>query len=245
MYHIELRKFPHSSWRFNQGERDVLAIAVPWVKEEWFDEGDRRWNSNEATLTILEGPKLSMPDLAMGKGWRNAQRRSEDVTERVLAAVAAANASPRTGAQPGAAAPDAGAAAAADEGEPAEAAGSAARAAPADAQLLADSLALQLLGVLDAQPIALSSAWRLAAERLGDASAAESLALAELAVRSLAARGLVALAQAGDARPDELAPGGSTDAAATIADDRIDAALRAVDSWTGGGSGMLQIARRS
>ena len=70
-----------------RAKRRCAAILVPWVKEEWFEEGEQKWNSNEATITVLEGPKLSMPELAMGRGWRNAQRRSEDVTERVLAAV--------------------------------------------------------------------------------------------------------------------------------------------------------------
>jgi hypothetical protein len=244
MYHIELRKFPHSAWRFNQTEQAVLAVAVPWVREEWFEEGDRSWNCNEAKLTILEGPKLSMPDLAMGKGWRNAQRRSEDVTERVLAAVRAADASPQPGPQPEAATP---VAAGIDDGEgrPAEAAAFAAREAPVDSQLLADSLGLELLGMLDAQPLTLSSAWSLAAVRLGDASAAESLALAELAVRSLAGRGLVVLSNAGDTQPDGSSPGAPVQVAQAIADDRVDAALRAVESWAGGEHGALQIARSS
>ena len=86
MYHLELRKFPHTVCRFNQSEQQLRAIVVPWTSEEWIEEGERNWNSNEATITVLEGPKLSMPELAMGRGWRNAQRRSEDVTERVLEA---------------------------------------------------------------------------------------------------------------------------------------------------------------
>ncbi|HEY2718298.1 MAG TPA: hypothetical protein VGI52_01610, partial [Solirubrobacteraceae bacterium] len=86
MYHLELRKFPHTACRFNQSEEQLRAIVVPWARQEWIEEGERNWNVNEAKLTVLEGPELSMPELAMGKGWRNAQKRSEDVTERVLAA---------------------------------------------------------------------------------------------------------------------------------------------------------------
>jgi len=107
--------------------------------------------------TVLEGPKLSMPELAMGRGWRNAQRRSEDVTEHVLEAFKQKRV------------------------EPAEA--SAGAGIEAGSQLLADSLALELLGLLDAGPAELSRAWALASERLGDAPAAEALALAEQAVR--------------------------------------------------------------
>ena len=171
--------------RFNQSERDVLAIAVPWVKEEWFDEGDRRWNSNEATLTILEGPKLSMPDLAMGSGWRNAQRRSEDVTERVLAASlrptlrrgparspaprrrTRVRLPPRTRAS-----------------RPKPPALPRARHQPTrNCSPTRSACSCSACSMHSRSRC--RSAWRLAAERLGDASAAESLALAELAVRSL------------------------------------------------------------
>ena len=154
VYHLELRKFPHTVCRYNQSEAQVRAVLVPWVNEEWFEEGEQKWNSNEATLTVLEGPELSMPELAMGRGWRNAQRRSEDVTERVLAAV-------REQAPPG--------------GTPADAAASPAgtgveggrakapprrrrtRARPPIRSCSRDSLALELLALLDGGPVALSS----------------------------------------------------------------------------------------
>lgn len=222
MYHLELRKFPHTVWRFNQSEQQLRAIVVPWTGEEWFEEGERRWNSNEATITVLEGPKLSMPELAMGRGWRNAQRRSEDVTERVLEALRQLRATPAQPSGPGAGVAGA-------EGRPA---GAAAGEAPADSQLLADSLALELLGLLDAGPAPLSRVWALASERLGDARAAESLALAEMAVRSLVGRGLVALRASTEGRGVD------------VGDDRVEAALRAVESWAGEQAGSLAIARR-
>ncbi|MHB8235117.1 MAG: hypothetical protein ACYDHT_10745, partial [Solirubrobacteraceae bacterium] len=192
MYHLELRKFPHTVCRFNQSEAQVAAILVPWVKQEWFEEGEQKWNSNEATITVLEGPRLSMPELAMGRGWRNAQRRSDDVTERVLAAVSQGLDSGGTASDHPAASATPSAATGADsegEGRAAEAAAPAESAASADAQLLADSLALELLAMADGAPVALAQAWRMAAERLGDASAADSLALCEAAVRSLIGRG--------------------------------------------------------
>ena len=237
MYHYELRKFPHTVCRYNQSEAQVRAVLVPWVAEQWFEEGEQKWNSNEATLTVLEGPKLSMPDLAMGRGWRNAQRRSDDVTERVLAAVSGQ-------AQPGAAAAGAErpAAAADGEGRPAEGVAPASAAA-ANPQLLADSLGLELLALLDTGPLALARAWGLAAERLGDSSAAESLALAELAVRSLVGRGLVVLREPGAPGADGDEPGTAT-AWQAVADDRLDVVLRAVDGWAGGEHVALQIARK-
>jgi hypothetical protein len=215
VYHLELRKFPHTVCRFNQSEQQLRAVIVPWSSEQWIEEGERKWNSNEATITVLEGPELSMPDLAMGRGWRNAQRRSKDVTEQVLEAAKRETAPARSAGEGGAPAP----AAAVDP----DLAGS---------QLVADSLALELLGLLDAGPAGLSRAWALASERLGDASAAESLALAEQAVRSLVARGLVVLQTGGG------------DGAAEVDSERLEVRLSAVDSWVHGDAASLAIARR-
>jgi hypothetical protein len=218
VYHLELRKFPHAVCRFNQSEQQLREIVLPWVREQWVDTGERKWNVNEAKLTILEGPHLSMPELAMGRGWRNAQRRSEDVTARVLAAarsgVSAAGARPAaatTGGAPNAHAEHAGGV----EG--------------GDAQLLADSLGLQLLGLLDAGPVTLARVWQLASERLQQPSAAGALALAERAVRSLLARGLCGLQQGGEA----------------VAEGRADALLRGVGAWSGDASTPVAIARNS
>lgn len=239
MYHYELRKFPHAVCRYNQSEEQLRSVLIPWVAEQWFEEGEQKWNSNEATLTVLEGRELSMPDLAMGRGWRNAQRRSEDVTERVLAAAR------KEGEAVGVAARPAGAAAGvASPGvqRAAETAAPLASGAAADPQLLADSLALALLGLLDDQAVALSRVWRLAAKRLGDASSAESLALAERAVRLLVGRGLAVLCESATA--GARAEHGDAHAMPTIvATERIDEALRAVDSWGGGGHAGLQLAR--
>lgn len=218
MYHLELRKFPHTVCRFNQTEEQVRAIVVPWANEQWIEEGERRWNANEATLTVLEGPELSMPQLAMGRGWRNAQRRGVDVTERLLREskrppVERADPSEPTSATSG------------PQGRPA--------AAPGDAQPHADSFALELLGLVGAAPASLSRTWQLAAERLGDASAADALALAERAVRSLLARELVVL------QSDRAG------AAQVIDEQRIEPALRSVESWAAGLPESLQIARKA
>jgi hypothetical protein len=225
MYHLELRKFPHVVCRFNQSEAQLRALVIPWTRQEWIEEGERKWNVNEATLTILEGPKLSMPDLAMGKGWRNAQKRSEDVTERVLGAVqkgggeeqgAQTVASVRPGEAP--------------RGAPAE--GDDAR----DLGLLADSLALEVLALLDDGAVAPARVWLMAQERLGErggaASAADALALGERAVGSLLRRGLVVLQdgrQDGEAlvpRPQEMI-------------------LASVETWAGGGQEQALIARKT
>lgn len=225
MYHLELRKFPHVVCRFNQSEAQLRALVVPWVRQEWVEEGERKWNVNEASLTILEGPKLSMPELAMGKGWRNAQKRSQDVTERVLGAVQkggrdeqAAQNVPTV--QPG------------EAPRGARGGGDDAR----DLDLLADSLALEVLALLDDGAVAPARVWLMAQERLGGrggaGSAAEALALGERAVGSLLRRGLVVL-HVGPQDRDALAPRPQE----TI--------LASVETWTGGGHEQVLIARKS
>jgi hypothetical protein len=85
VYHVELRQFPHNMCRFNLSERELVdTIVGSWVQEKWIEFGERKWNPHQARLTVLEGPHLAVEELAMGRGWRNAQRHSEDVTERVL-----------------------------------------------------------------------------------------------------------------------------------------------------------------
>src|ERR1700679_411494 len=85
MYHVELRHSPHSAWRFNLSDQDLRAVVEPWIREQAVDFGERKWSPHLARLTILEGPKLEVQQISMGRGWRTAQRQSEDVTERVLA----------------------------------------------------------------------------------------------------------------------------------------------------------------
>jgi hypothetical protein len=226
MYHLELRKFPHVVCRFNQSEAQLRALVIPWTRQEWVEEGERKWNVNEATLTILEGPKLSMPDLAMGKGWRNAQKRSEDVTERVLGAVQKGGGDEQEGAQT------------APTGQPGEATRGAPGGVddPRDLDLLADSLGLEVLALLDDDTVAPARVWLMAQERLGErgdaASAADALALGERAVGSLLRRGLVVLQvgrQDGEAlvpRPQEMI-------------------IASVETWAGGSQEQVLIARKT
>jgi hypothetical protein len=243
VYHVELRKFPHVVCRFNQSEAQLRAIVVPWVRQEWFEQGERKWNANDATLTVLEGPTLSMPELAMGKGWRNAQKRSQDVTGRVLAAAREAGNEARggEGASEGAGGgPEPGGGAGADsEVEPgigADLEAASGRGA-GDLDLLADSLGLELLALLEQGPMAPLRAWTMAQERLaqrgGSASAAEALALAERAVSSLLERRLAALAVAGQREGEDQVR------------ERSDAALAGVNTWTGAGPGRVVLVRKS
>jgi hypothetical protein len=159
VYHVELRQFPHNMCRFNLSEEELVdTIVGAWAEEKWIEFGERKWNPHQARLTVLEGPQLAVEELAMGRGWRNAQRHSEDVTERVLEQARARQA--------------ANAAAAASEA----AASTAAGVAGADEQLRA---------LLGADPGALLASWRLTAARRPELAPSEALALAEATLRSL------------------------------------------------------------
>jgi hypothetical protein len=242
MFHIELRKFPHTVCRFNQSEVQLRAIVIPWAREEWIEEGEREWNMHEASLTVLEGPELSMAELSMGRGWRNAKRRSEDVTQRVLELARGAGAD--------------GAADAAGAGQAAQAGGDGAEASKVaggvDAgsaggegdALLADSLGLELLARLDQGNLALGEVWRMAHARLGGgAVAGDSLVLAERALRSLLGRGLVVLQVEGDARDQDggEAVGGTGEGLAGAQQETL---LAAIDAWAGDPTKLLSIARK-
>lgn len=163
MFHIELRQFPHNHARFNLSDGELVALVDPWVREQWVELGERKWNCNQATLTIVEGPELPVQKLAMGRGWRTAQREGEDVTERVIAAAKAAME------QAGQASAVAGAPASAPGGG-----------------VLSDPLALgvQIAALLGDDPSALLEAWRNAAVSAPGLAPSESLARAEQALRT-------------------------------------------------------------
>lgn len=88
-FHVELRQFPHNFCRFNLSEVELCASVLdPWSRGEQVELGERRWDPRQAILTVIEGPRLSLPELAMGRGWRNATRAGQDATERMLALAA-------------------------------------------------------------------------------------------------------------------------------------------------------------
>jgi hypothetical protein len=217
VYHIELRQFPHNACRFNLGERELQTVVEPWARGEWIEFEERKWSPHQAKLTILAGPRMPVQQLTMGRGWRNAERHSEDVTERVLAA---AKAHGDTSASHGYA----------SETLP--------RASPGLA-LLADSLGLEILSLLEGAPLAPWHVWQLAQARLPERPASDSLALAELALKSLAQRRLIVLLQVDasasqsgarkgsdeEQRPGEVGP-------QELGPQELESVLRALDSWS-------------
>ena len=222
MFHIELRQFPHNACHFNLSEPQLRSLVLPWVREEWIEIGERKWNPNQAKLTIVEGPELPLDQLTMGRGWRHAEREGQDVTERLFQAarkeVAAAEAvsEKQVAAQGGA-------------GDPA---------------LLADSLGLELLALLDDGPAPLARVWLLAGARLPGSSASECLALAERAVVSLLARRLVSLRRIEGPGAGADGEGAEGEGGGALADEQVEVALRVVESWSlGGESGALLVCR--
>lgn len=157
VFHLELRQFPHNACAFNLTEAELSRIVAPWSRGEWIELGERKWSPHQARLTVLEGPRLPVEELAMGRGWRNAQHQSEDVTERVIARA------------------------------PASAGVAPASVAPASGETVAESSSpdTELHPLLGPDPIALLQAWRLAARRRPELSPSESLALAEATLSSL------------------------------------------------------------
>lgn len=221
-YHVDLRQFPHNACRFNLTRQELWSTIVePWAREQWIEMGERKWNVNQAKLTILEGPHIPVEQLSMGRGWRVAQREGHDVTERLLAAATEA-ANPHSSAP----ATQAGETGAPRDDRPQddrpEASG--------DDRLLADSLGLELLGAIGTGEAPLRRAWELARARHPERTAGQCLTLAERAACSLVDAGLIAVMRA--------APGGSPQDEVPTAE--LQAVLRAIDSWTGNSVALVR-----
>jgi hypothetical protein len=86
VFHLELRQFPNNFCRFNLSESELRSqVLDAWVRGDWIELGERKWNPQQAKLTVIEGPELPLDQLTMGRGWRNAQRGGREVTAQILA----------------------------------------------------------------------------------------------------------------------------------------------------------------
>jgi hypothetical protein len=87
MFHVELRQFPHQARAFNLTREELeTRILGPWKSGRSIELEQRQWSPERARLTIYEGPHLGTDQLGMGRGWGNATRDGQDVTERLLSA---------------------------------------------------------------------------------------------------------------------------------------------------------------
>jgi hypothetical protein len=86
VFHVELRQFPHLARRFNLN-RDQLGerILTPWLNGESIELDDREFSPERGRIAIYEGRALATDEIGMGRGWSNATRTGEEVTERLLA----------------------------------------------------------------------------------------------------------------------------------------------------------------
>jgi hypothetical protein len=214
VFHVELRADSDRLHRLNLNEQELLeSLLEPWVRGESIEMGDHSWSAAAGSILVLEGPEIPVGRLTMGRGWSVAQSEGTDVTgatlDRVREAVTAAAA----------------AGAMAAVGAPGSQVGVGVlglqlrAGAPADADVLADALGLELLRSLRETPMSLLAAWRIAVKRHPQLPIGVSLELAQRAVASLVRSRLIVLGRAGDAGARDLK------------DDELDSALQAIDSW--------------
>jgi hypothetical protein len=88
VFHVEVRQFPNVARTFNLSEAELNAkVLIPWTRGQLVLMGERQWEPARSKLIVLEGRELRTEEMGLGRGWSNISRDSEDVTERVLAAV--------------------------------------------------------------------------------------------------------------------------------------------------------------
>lgn len=87
MFHAELRMGMHVVRRFNLGDAELWhGFLEPLLAGEEFSVEGHEFTPRETQLTVYEGAVLRTDQLALGRGWQNAERTAKDVTARVLAA---------------------------------------------------------------------------------------------------------------------------------------------------------------
>ena len=89
-FHVELSTGINHARAFNLSREQLMAeVVAPWLEGLPVELGEQSWLPAESELKILESPHLDGPDLAFGRGWANAERAGENVTQRELAAAPA------------------------------------------------------------------------------------------------------------------------------------------------------------
>jgi hypothetical protein len=86
-FHIEVASGKRRARSFNLTEEELgRTVLDPWLSDRQILLGDRKWSrkDEDGRLRILEGPELSVQDLAFSQGWSNAERSATDVTVTVL-----------------------------------------------------------------------------------------------------------------------------------------------------------------
>lgn len=86
VFHVRLdRGLLRSAELFNLGDAELARqVLEPWLAGQVVQARGRAWLPQEATLKIVEGPRLTTAQRSFGQGWLNASKYGEDVTEAVL-----------------------------------------------------------------------------------------------------------------------------------------------------------------
>jgi hypothetical protein len=86
VFHVELRRFPHTGRAFNLGRDELMdRFVIRWIRGAAIMLDERRWTADKKTrLTIYEGPPVAPEERGLGRGWSTVTREGQDVTESVL-----------------------------------------------------------------------------------------------------------------------------------------------------------------
>jgi hypothetical protein len=95
-FHVEISSgFRQRARAFNLDQATFReTILEPWMADRVIELGDKRWQPRDCKLIVLEGPELAETDLSMGRGWSNAERKSANVTRKLVDAPAPPMAGP-------------------------------------------------------------------------------------------------------------------------------------------------------
>jgi hypothetical protein len=91
VFHVELSSgFRNRAHAFNLDEADLRRTVLdPWIQNRQVAIGEKEFEPRDSKLIVLEGPELADTDLAIGRGWSNAEKSSENDTRRLLDAASA------------------------------------------------------------------------------------------------------------------------------------------------------------
>lgn len=88
-FHVEIRRGHRWAREFNLDETSLReSILEPWLRGAPVLLGDREWEPADCELRVLEGPELSAPDLAFGRGWGTAEHSGRDVARELIGGAA-------------------------------------------------------------------------------------------------------------------------------------------------------------
>jgi hypothetical protein len=85
-FHVEIGRGHRTAREFNLDDDRLRRLVLdPWAQGREVRIGDRDWLPAECHLIVLEGPELSGPDLAFGRGWDRAEHTGRNVTRELVA----------------------------------------------------------------------------------------------------------------------------------------------------------------